>query len=388
MEVMPKIRPGQIRYGRGTINPTAGGKFDCYILNPATRRRHTRRVGSLVEARQWLDMTEDAIAADAPPLSHLQLADAAHAVALLPPGFTLTDAARALAEAQAPARDTTPLLEALDRFLAAKRLVLREVTVDEYRKTVSRLARLTGPIPAAAVTPVHIEGILAGLRPVSRNNQLRNLAAFFHWCQAEGIVARAPTDRTPRARAPDPPKGILTPAESKRLLETAVTVAPELVPVLALGLFAGIRPAEIGRLEPGKVGREWIILDGHATKTALTRNIRIRPTLSAWLRAYPFSGVPEKNAHRRLMEKLVKAANVTWKHDCLRHSHATYAYELSKDPVAIAADMGTGVRVFHTHYRALGHPGDGRKFFAIRPPARPKFHAEQARDSDGIQTPS
>ena len=52
----------------------------------------------------------------------------------------------------------------------------------------------------------------------------------------------------------------------------------------------------------------------------------------------------------------------------MRHSYATYAYELTKSADEVAASMGhAGTGIFFHHYRALAHPGDGRKFFAIRP---------------------
>jgi len=43
-------------------------------------------------------------------------------------------------------------------------------------------------------------------------------------------------------------------------------------------------------------------------------------------------------------------------------------YELTKNAAAVAADMGHhGTDIFFKHYRALAHPGDGEKWFAINP---------------------
>lgn len=68
-----------------------------------------------------------------------------------------------------------------------------------------------------------------------------------------------------------------------------------------------------------QVRQEYIVLDGSATKTADARTIAIRPNLRA---------------------KLRKKERIPWSPDCMRHTFATMAYELTKDAAAVAADMG------------------------------------------------
>lgn len=369
---MPRSCPSQIRYGLGTINPAPGGRFDCFLL--VDGKRYRARKDSLEAARIWIDTQEDASNAARPPLSKIQIADATHAVSILPPGYTLTDAARALAEAQGPDQANGITMDAaLDRFLAARSVSARPVTLRAYRGAVERLERVTGSIQVQSVTPGHVEAFLAGKTPGTRNTALRQLAAFFHWCQAEDLIKTAPTDRTAKARPPEPPRGVLTPAEARSLMNAAVKLAPALVPYLALGLFAGIRPGELERLPPGKIGREFIMLDGAMTKGANARSIRIRPNLRAWLKAYspppgrpvaPFNGKNRRSA----MKRVIVEAGIVWKHDCMRHSYATYAYELTHDAALVASEMGhQGTGIFFRHYRALCGPGDGKRFFAIAP---------------------
>ena len=120
---------------------------------------------------------------------------------------------------------------------------------------------------------------------------------------------------------------------------------------------------------PDNIGAEYITLDATATKTANARTVELRPNLRAWLDAYPFVKIKNNivviNARTRL---LCTEAGIKWKHDCLRHSFASYAHEVEKDPVKIASEMGhQGTKVFFTHYRALVMPGQGLKWFHIKP---------------------
>ncbi len=370
---MPKKNQSQVRYGRGTINPSKNGRgYDAFLRHDG--KRHRARLPTIEQARSWIDMTEDATGANRPPLSKVQLADAAQATTILPPGYTLTDAARALASATAaPVSDVT-IPDALARFLADRAISAKPVTLKGYRCAGTRLATLAGPIPLASVSATHVEALLSGLSAGTRNATLRNLSPFFHWALDAGIIKSAFIDRVGRARTAEPPLGVLTPQEARTLLESATTKAPALVPFLTLALFAGIRPAELERLQPGKIGKQFIMLDGATTKTANARSIRIRPNLSAWLKAFPpAAGRPvapfnTRNRYRALA-RVLKGTGIAWKHDGMRHSFGTYAYELCKDAALVSSEMGhAGTGVFFRHYRALCSPGDGRRFFGIFPP--------------------
>lgn len=104
----------------------------------------------------------------------------------------------------------------------------------------------------------------------------------------------------------EPPRGIITPRQTAGLLACAAAARPDLIPYLALGFFAGIRPDELGRLRGGRIGAEYILLDGSVTKTRDTRSVEIRPNLRAWLDAHP--PPPEKPvaplSRRRLYDAL------------------------------------------------------------------------------------
>jgi integrase len=341
-------------------------------------------------ARAWIDSSEAAAVASMPPLSRADLLDAQEARALLPGGVSFADAARVWLSVNAPSGGNEPFAACVARYLDRRRGVLRPGTFASYVQFLKRLERaLPRDTAAGAVTQRQVEDAVAFMSPYNRNNALRVWSAFFRWAVAEGSCRADPCARVGKARIPEPPKGVLTPPQAQALLQAAVDKRPDLVPYVAVALFAGVRPAELLRLRSGHVGASYIRLDGSVTKSADARTVPVRANLAAWLKAYPpTSGGPlvpinKKHLHkaiRTLCAETRKAEDAEsriarWPSDCMRHSYATYAYELDKDAAAVAASMGHhGTDIFFRHYRALAVPGDGKKYFAIQPskPTKPR----------------
>jgi hypothetical protein len=68
----------------------------------------------------------------------------------------------------------------------------------------------------------------------------------------------------------------------------------------------------------------------------------------------------------------------------MRHSFATYAYEMTKNAAHVAAEMGhQGTDVFFRHYRAMARPGDGTEFFKIEP----KQDGDWQRSGNDVKKP-
>ena len=61
-------------------------------------------------------------------------------------------------------------------------------------------------------------------------------------------MASNPVEKIDRARFDRPEIAILTPAQARSLLNAARARTPELVPYLAIAVFAGVRPTELQRL--------------------------------------------------------------------------------------------------------------------------------------------
>jgi len=78
---------------------------------------------------------------------------------------------------------------------------------------------------------------------------------------------------------------VYTPAEIRKLLHHAT---PDLLPCLALGAFAGLRSAEIERLEWSDVdlAERHIVIGASKAKTASRRVVPVSDNLAAWLTSY------------------------------------------------------------------------------------------------------
>ena len=353
------------------VQATSHGTYMAVWNHPgAPRERKCFR--TLVDAKDWLARRKTE--GEPPPLTKAQYASAQTAIAILPAGVTLADAARAFVAAsrqgQSPADASLRVTGALVRFLAAKRIALKPETIGQYESTIRAFAGKTGNPLLHEVDPAMVSDFVKDRKPATRNRIVLVLSSLFSWCVRNSLLWRNPCDNVERAKAPPPPKGILSVDQAAALLHGAAGRAPELVPYLALGLFAGIRPAELARLDAGCIGHEYVRLDASATKTEDARTVTIRPNLRAWLEAFPPSGPLVARTARNRLLALRRSLGVPWPRDCMRHSFATYAYELTHDAALVASEMGhRGVDVFFRHYRALALPGDGARFFAIVPRA-------------------
>ncbi len=379
-------RPRPVRYGPGGYAPAPNGRgYDCAVSLNGVRSRS--RQPDEAAARVWIDGAEASAAMALPPLTRAQMLDARQALALLPPGVTLADCSRRYLATLPLPPPSVPLSSARDAFIADRaESGTRPVTYRHYRQTVNRLIRAVGDVPVAEVTREKLSALVGGMSATSRNTALSHLSAFLNWCRQTGRAPGNPAETIRKARLPEPPKGVLTPDQISALMACARVRRPGMVPYLALAFFAGIRPDELARLHPSKIGPRFILLDGSVTKNSATRSVSISPHLADWLKAYPPAAgraiPPLSPKHLYAALRLIRADTVAlsretqtpayavraWPKDCPRHSYATYMYDLTKNAAAVAAEMGhKGVDVFFRHYRALSHPGDGSKFTAITP---------------------
>lgn len=356
-----------IRHGNATIRPAPNGRgFDCCMWDGNKQRR--ARLPSLPAAKIWCEAQDDATDR---VLTASDLSDAARALSLLPEGVTLTELVDFYL-ARRPATNET-LSQAGLVYLTECRSHITRGTFDGYRSSINRLIRSTKDKKLADILKPDIEAILTQTSPYAWNNHLNHLSTFFEWCIRTKRVGENPTKDIRKARVAEPPKKIYTVEEAERLLLTAAENDPALIPYIAIGLFAGLRPYEIFKLDPTTdIKSEYILLSAKNTKTREARTVKIHDNLHAWLKAYPpgdslYSGLPMTGISIRL-RKLAALSNTPKSHDIMRHSYASYSYELTKNAAAVAAEMGhRGTSVFFRHYRGLVHPGDGKLYFSIVP---------------------
>jgi integrase len=90
-------------------------------------------------------------------------------------------------------------------------------------------------------------------RPVT-NNFRTVVSGLFEYAVKRALISRNPMRAVERVKAVDKPPGIFTPEELKKLLEAA---HGDILPALAIQAFAGVRTAEILRMEWSRDRSRW-----------------------------------------------------------------------------------------------------------------------------------
>lgn len=220
-----------------------------------------------------------------------------------------------------------------------------------------------------------------GVSPRTRNNLRNAIQTFFNFAKARRYLPKDhdELDAVAVAKARGGAIEIFTPAEMRTLLNAA---PPELVPFLALGAFAGIRHAEIQRLDWADVRFEDGIIEIRAinAKTASRRTIPILPNLTQWIRRLRETAGPVCS-HRNMVNEivdLVKAINASrvergqkpdfaWKHNALRHSFISYRVAVVQNVAQVALEAGNSPQMIFRHYRELVRPADAQAWFDLAP---------------------
>jgi integrase len=204
----------------------------------------------------------------------------------------------------------------------------------------------------------------------SYNNNKRVVYLLFEFAIARGYAIDNPVKTVESVKIRNGKVKIYTPAEIAKLLAAANS---DFQPCLAIGAFAGLRSAEIERLE-------WSDIDhagGHITigadkaKTASRRVVPITDNLAAWLA--PFAGQQGnvwKGGHDEFYEAqqaTAKAASVDWKQNALRHGFASYRLAQTQNAAQVSLECGNSPKIIFQHYRELVKPADAVKWFSVMP---------------------
>jgi integrase len=213
-----------------------------------------------------------------------------------------------------------------------------------------------------------------GLSAVSTGNFRRVLGVAFSHAVAHGWLSENPVARAMKPKVIQGEIGILTPEQLQKLLDTA---HEDILPALAIGAFAGLRRAEIERMEWADVDlvEGFVQVRASNAKSARRRLVKVRPALAAWLQ--PYAGKigriwPEGERGRVLFDEAKEKAGFTTKHpwpsNALRHSFATYVLASTSDAATLSLEMGhTDQRLIFAHYRELVKPKAAAAWWAVLP---------------------
>ena len=395
--------PRKIKMGRATITvykrAWVNGGFGYFVASYASGKRKLVSYAAEADAldaahRLARQMSEHEVVAAS--LTNAEASDYASAVqALAPFKVALPVAVGTLVAALKLVGDLPNVLAAAKFYAARHRqttprpvaaVVAELLTVKEARRASkryledlrSRLGRFAADFKkdTCAVTTAEIQAWLDShkLAPQTYTNFRRVLHGFFEFAVARGYAADNPAAHVENLKTVGRNVAIFTPAHMAKLLAAA---APEFLPALALGAFAGLRSAEIERLEWSDLdlAARHLVIGADKAKTASRRVVPICDNLAAFLTPYAGqTGLVWPGSHEDFyaaQQTTSAAAGVPWKSNALRHSYASYRFSQTADAGRVAGELGNSAAVVHKHYRELVKPDAAAKWFALKPATMP-----------------
>jgi len=335
-------------------------------------KRYRRVLPTEAQARTWIDVTIIEIENQNKPLDPFETREARKAISLLPQNISLLEAVNFYISHQKTAFPPTPLSKAIDLFIEEKQFSgLRSRSVTELRVHLGRLSNILGNKILTEITGADIIDFLNGLliTGTTRNNYRRTFRSFFNWTQKIGYISLNPALVLTRARIDQRLPGILSVDQTQSLMHQSLNTP--LAPFLALGFFAGIRPAELLRLSWDAI-TDHIHIGPEVAKVRRQRFVTIMPNLKIWLTKFRSQGRIVNMGDKQFWETLrnirKQAGLTTWPSDAARHSFATYYLALFQDAPRTAHELGhSSTDMLYQHYRNLATHKDAQKYFKIIP---------------------
>jgi integrase len=262
--------------------------------------------------------------------------------------------------------------ELKEEFLKSRKAMnCRPRTIVQYESYLRVICTEFGKTDVSRILRQDLEDWLeeSEWSPRTRKNCLVTLTTILNFEVGKGYRADNPAAGIER------PVRILTVEQASGLLRVAKEFDPEMLPALAIGLFAGLRRSEIFALDWSEIDHEHrtIEVKGIKAKTRQRRLVSIADNLAVWLNprrktSSPIS--PERNIDvfsERLHELAVKAQISPWPHNAMRHSFGSYFLGKNKDENVTASEMGNSPEVIIKHYRALVRDADVMRYWRLAP---------------------
>lgn len=304
--------------------------------------------------------------------------------------ITIMEAVRFYLKHKSPGAAGITVADLIEQYLAApgrrgnKAIVRRERTIRAARNRLEAFKTAFGTRPAADIGRTDIEAWTAaeGWAGLNLRNYVANVRALYAFAIRKELLAMNPAEKievaeNPEARRPR----ILAPVKVRALFATVEKHDPVLLPRLALSFFAGIRSAELDRLEWPAVnlseGR--IAVEPDVAKMRRSRHVTMPENLRAWLtphrkadgRVWRLSAV----AFQHRLSAVAKKAGVKIPSNGGRHAFASYLYAQTQDAAKTAFELGHAkpallLDVYRDIRTTDGKPIDktaATEYFSIRP---------------------
>jgi len=299
-------------------------------------------------------------------------------------GWTLTRATDWVLENVIRFQDQQTVSNLVETYMAEEKASgIAPDSVRDLRSRLAKLSRRFGDKKPYEITTDNIRTWLSemtddeGLSPLSRRHYLSKASQFFRWCLANKRCIENPVAVVKRPKVIPGEIESYSVAQCKRLLELANEYG--LYHYVVLGMFPGIRPTELRRVDQDhiKLDRRMITLTANVTKKTRRRFVEMPvgdpfgDCTFAWLSAQPLAGSVFKGSHSTFVRRFREfgdALGFKWIQDGLRHTAATYHFAMYGDAAKTAGLLGErDIRTLLEHYKGLATKAEAEAFYALRP---------------------
>lgn len=350
--------------------------YRAEISAKGARKRQYATRKSKAELEQLLKIREDfekrdATASLAKNFSIAQLADITRAMALLPPGRTLSECVQSFAQ-----KGATTTAQAMSLFLETKSKIWEDPRY--YNRNKYRLTKFCQAFPffddcnqQAIWDWLHsLSGRTGAAKPKTKLHYFSSISMFFDWCNRRDIIPATPFAKMSTSDLPKPKSKpeALSIEQAKAFMRFIRTHYPQHLSFYAIALFAGIRVDEVERLQPKDVDRKGkkIFISAENSKTNRAEVLEdLEPTLWKWLAVASQKIIrPSDNVRASFAKKL----GFKLPHNFARHSFATYHYSLYLDARRTCAITRHSEEMLKRHYLSMRVDKEtAKKYFSILP---------------------
>ena len=312
------------------------------------------------------------------------------AIKQLPEGTTLKEAVDFFRRRNPTSLQKRSVRQVVDEMLATKRTAnLSAVHLKDLECRLNRFADAL-QMNIGGVSGTMIQTWLDAMKGSGRTklNYLRVIASLFRFAIKRKYLPKDAFEEIEAVQQAKEDSGeieIFAPGEMQEILTAA---RPEMVPWIAIGGFAGLRSAEIQRLDWSEVNltERHIEIKASKSKTAARRLVPITENLAAWL-APCAQGAGKLTEYTswwnqfgklaaevsRLREERGQPCKFEWRHNALRHSFISYRVADIQNVAQVALEAGNSPQMVFKKYRQLVTPAAAKAWFAIAPAGASKI---------------
>lgn len=306
--------------------------------------------------------------------------DAAKAHQILAPhNITILEAARYYQTHVLAYKTAPPTKEIVEGYIAdCKNRNLRGRTVGDVRARLTSFAADFGERRLSEITLDELKEWVNDeeWEMRTRINYLTKISQLYNFALRRPVkwVDTNLTELIDRPAVEERKPEIFSVEQAKTILDKADKFG--LLPYISCGLFAGLRSAEMMRLDSKDISFEnrIIRIGADVAKKRAQRNVEMHDALLAWLKPCEENlrkGGPivDKSKFWKNKELLLDAAKIEqWPENGLRHSFASYHLAQFNNSDSTAFQMGhRSTELVHRYYKALVLKTEAEKFWNLRP---------------------